>query len=234
MFLDSVAATPASRPGLETRHELTLFRDQTNPFVGQSVSLREHHLIQVPKGPSMLEEKLACPMEDAAHERQFLTAQQASSASTFLTQHVSIVARTIDIMEKNFLDADLMVYEKIYSTPSNPVDTAGFSHHRTDLLYLGDSIVGAEKSHSDRILESDLEDLVQGDSVDILSPAEEHLLLEQARKRWISLYRHRPAGLRVNKRIAGIAAARVSSKASRSLRDLPKSSAGLSQKLVDR
>ena len=227
MFLDSVSATPASRPGLEAVHELTLFRDRTNPFIGQHVSLREHYLIHVPKGPSMLEEKLACPMEDAAHERQFLTAQQGSSASTFVNQHVSIVARTIDIMEKMFLDADVMVYEGIYSIPSDPVNITGFSHHRTDLLYVGDCIVGAEKSYSDQILESDLEDLVQGDSVDILSPAEERLLLEQARKRRIRFYRHGPADLRVNKRIASISAARVSSKASRSLRDLPKSSAGL-------
>jgi hypothetical protein len=227
MFLDSVSATPASRPGLEAVHELTLLRDRTNPFIGQHVSLREHCLIQVPKGPSMLEEKLACPMEDAAHERQVLTAQQGSSASTFLNQHVSIVARTIDIMEKMFLDAEMMFYERTHSIPSDSTDPAGFLHHRTDLLYLGNCTVGAEKSYSDQILESDLEDLVQGDSVDIISPAEERLLLEQFRQRRIRHYRQGPAGLRVNKRIATIAAARVSSKAGRSSRDLPKSSAGL-------
>lgn len=193
---------------LDAVHELTLARDPTNPFFDRHVSLREHYVVQVPKGPSMLEEKLSCPMEDAAHERQFLTAQQGTSASTFLDQHVSIVARTIDMMEKVFLDSASIFHERPYLPPREPVETAARVERQVNLLYVGQHLVGFEEPKSDRVRELDLCDLIQWGSVDSFSSAEEGLLLEQARRRRIRLYRQRPADLRVNKRIANKAAAK--------------------------
>jgi hypothetical protein len=216
------------RYGLEIAYELTPFRDPTNPFLGQHVSLCEHHIIGVPRGPSMLEEKLACPMEDAAHERQFQTAQQGSSASTFLDQHVAIIARTIAMMTENvFLDSGMMSHEKSSSLPGDPVEIAACAERQTRLLCVGDHFDGVDNPAPDRIRDSDVPDLGQWDSIDVIS-SEKESMLRQARGQRIRLYRQGPAHLRVvYKPIFSPAALRLRTKSHPSVRDLPKSSTGL-------
>lgn len=194
--------------------------DLTNPFIGQHVSLREHYVVQVPKGPSMLEEKLACPMEDAAHERRFLTSQRGSSASTFPDEHVSIVARTLNMMENMFLESGARAHDRSYWRPTTPVDTAGDVHDPADLPYPGSWTAAVDVSKSDRILESDFQDSVEGDTIDDLR-AEIQMLREKTRKQRKSLYRQKPAVLRV--------ATRLSSRADVNLRSKPSDSVAIFQ-----
>ena len=204
-FLNSV-------PALETVDGLTSCRDLTNPFIGQYVSLREHHLVQVPKGPTMLEEKLACPMEAAAHERRFLTAQQGSSASTFPDEHVAIIARTVEMAETKFHESRVVFLEDSYWAPSFPMSTAGYIDRQTDLKYLGDCMIDPNTSVPDRIAEFDLEDLVEAD-VKLPSPTETQSMLDAFRKNRIRFYLKTPDSLRVQKRVSsGKAAVKLRSK----------------------
>lgn len=79
--------------------------DFTNPFggTGSQLRLREHYLIQVPQGPSMLRMLLDCPMQKIAHERLFLAAQQASPRAdcAFETYHTAAVGAYIDSIAQN-------------------------------------------------------------------------------------------------------------------------------------
>ena len=201
---------------METVGRLTSSRDPTNPFIGQYVSLREHHVVQVPKGPSMMEEKLACPMEDAAHERRFLIAQQGSSASTFPNEHVAIVARTVEIAETKFHESRVVFFERTQWEPYLPTSPAGNIDRRTDLKYLGDCMLEADMSVPDRITDSDLEDLVEADAK-MPSPAEENSILESFRKNRVTFYLKKTDSLRVQKRVSpgkAVVKLRTKSKAS--------------------
>jgi hypothetical protein len=145
---------------------------------------------------------LACPMEWAAHERRFLTAQQGVSASNFHDEHCSNVTRTIGHLEGLFLDPDLMMQESTYSRPTAPVNTAGCVHYLSDLVWQPDDwAVNATNLDSCPMLEADLKDPIDDATSRAFSFAETHRLFEEARKRRKVLYRQKPDHIRVRKSI---------------------------------
>jgi hypothetical protein len=149
-----------------------------------------------------LEEKLACPMEHASHERRFMTAQQGLSGSNFYDEHCSNVTRTINHLEGFFLDPNLMMQESIYSRPTTTVDTAGCVHYLSDLMWQPDDwTANATNLNPSPMLEADLKDPIDNAMTRAFSFVETQMLFEETRKRKKVLYRQKPDHIRVRKNI---------------------------------
>lgn len=211
---------------LHAVHGLTFLRDLTNPTIVQHAPMHEYYVAHVPKGPSMLEEKLACPMEDAAHERRFLTAQRGLSASTFLEEHVSVVTRTVDMMEKMFLDSSRTAPETSQSRPTPSVNTRGCVPSPTDLQYSGGWLAVADTTQTARTFQPDLTTAIEDGATEDTDYIAIRQMLEQSRKRRRSGYQQKPGDLRVNKRVAQRALVSLRSKPSWSFHNHPQSPPG--------
>ena len=170
----------------------------------------------------MLEEKLACPMQDAAHERQFVTAQRGLSALNFHDEHVSIVSRTINFLESKFLHSSAVVQESTCSRPTTPVDPNGCVHYISDLMWQP-----SDWTDSTPNLESDFEGSVENYALPEPYDAELHILLNHVRKYRQTCYRKKPEYTRVNKNaVRSKSNVHLRSKPNTSPRNLPRSAPG--------
>lgn len=190
------------------------------------VPLHEYYVAQISKGPSMMAEKLDCPMEAAAHERQFKTAQLGLAASNFHDDHCSMVTQTLNHFESMLLNSSSMMQESTYSRPSTPVNTEGSVHYLSDLIWQANDWTATTNTlNPGLIMEADLKDSDDDAAICELDLTETRLLLEQTRARRKLQYRQTSSDLRVNKQITGrnAGAVHLRSKPSDSVRNLTRS-----------